>query len=354
MGPLPLRAGSCSGALHLVSSTSRMLWARAHDARGCGHHGVILWCGTGAVSIAAGSCDSRGFAAGPRPVPLAAARRLVAMLRSPGGCWPSGVADGRCHRLALLAFRVGVAGTAMPCASVTASADLPRRTRRLRPDGDPGSGSSLLAARAGGGSVAPALIVSGAMSVAIPNLQTARLTLRQARADDAEAIRSYRSHPGVARFQSWTDFDEADARRLVDSQHGLSPDTPGTWFQLVILDRILSSPVGDLALHFREDDHRQVELGINIAPSRQGKGYAVEATMRVLGYLFEDLRKHRVTAVTDVANDAAARLFRRAGFRQEGHFVDHVWFKGRYDSEYLFALLADEWRSGAGGHGFAR
>lgn len=186
------------------------------------------------------------------------------------------------------------------------------------------------------------------------NLQTDRLTLRQACADDAEAIRSYRARPEVARFQSWTDFGEDDARRLIDGQHGLVPDTPGTWFQLVIVDRVSWSLAGDLALHFREDDHRQVEIGINIAPSWQGMGYAVEAMARVLDYLFGDLCKHRVVGVTDAANDAAARLFRRAGFRQEGHFLDHVWFKGRYGSEYLFALLADEWRDRVGGDGSAR
>lgn len=176
-------------------------------------------------------------------------------------------------------------------------------------------------------------------------LQTERLALRQARADDVEAIWSYRSLPEVARFQSWARFDRADALRLVEEQDGLAPDTAGTWFQLVILDRASSSLIGDLALHFRKDDHRQVEIGINLAPAQQGRGYAAEAIRCVLGYLFGQLGKHRVVAVTDAANDAAARVFRNVGFRQEGHFVEHVWFKGSYGSEYLFALLCGEWRN---------
>ena len=178
-------------------------------------------------------------------------------------------------------------------------------------------------------------------------LQTKRLALRQAGADDADAILSYRSLPEVARFQSWASFDGADALRLVGSQDKLAPDKPGTWFQLVILDRAAPSIIGDLALHFREDDHRQVEIGINLAPARQGKGYAAEAVRSVLDYLFRQLGKHRVMAITDAENDAAARLFRSVGFRQEGHFLEHVWYKGSYGSEYLFALLASEWRNSA-------
>jgi len=31
------------------------------------------------------------------------------------------------------------------------------------------------------------------------------------------------------------------------------------------------------------------------------------------------------------------------GFRQEAHFVEHRWFKNRWQSEYLFAMLKREW-----------
>jgi RimJ/RimL family protein N-acetyltransferase len=44
--------------------------------------------------------------------------------------------------------------------------------------------------------------------------------------------------------------------------------------------------------------------------------------------------------VTDAENHAAARLF-----RQEGHFIEHVWFKGAWGSEFLFALLRREWHA---------
>ncbi|HET6631402.1 MAG TPA: GNAT family protein [Rhodanobacteraceae bacterium] len=50
-----------------------------------------------------------------------------------------------------------------------------------------------------------------------------------------------------------------------------------------------------------------------------------------------------MTALTDADNGPAVALFRRLGFRQEAHFIEHVLFKGHYTSELVFALLRREW-----------
>jgi len=177
-------------------------------------------------------------------------------------------------------------------------------------------------------------------------LRSPRLLLRPLRSEDAAPIAAYRSLPEVARFQSWGSFGPDDAARLVAEQAGVNPDTPGTWLQLALVPSESASVVGDCGIHFREDDPRQVELGITLASSHQGRGLATEALNCELEYVFGSLGKHRASAVTDAENHAAARLFRRVGFRQEAHFVDHVWFKGAWGSEYLFAMLRREWQAG--------
>lgn len=177
-------------------------------------------------------------------------------------------------------------------------------------------------------------------------LHTPRLLLRPLLDADAETLCMYRSLPEVARFQSWERFDARDAARLLAGQAGLAPDTPGTWFQLGIVDRASGRLVGDCGLHFRADEPQQVELGITLDPAFQHNGFAHEALASVVDHVFGRLDKHRITAVTDADNHAAANLFRRLGFRKEAHFVEHVRFKGTWGSEFLFALLRREW-SGA-------
>jgi len=86
-----------------------------------------------------------------------------------------------------------------------------------------------------------------------------------------------------------------------------------------------------------------MEIGVTLATAHQRRGYASEAIECLLGYIFGSLGKHRVAAVTDAENRAAAALLRGLGFRQEAHFVEHLWFKGQWGSEFVFALLRREW-----------
>ena len=177
------------------------------------------------------------------------------------------------------------------------------------------------------------------------DLASPRLLLRRLRPEDAGPIHAYRCLPEVARFQSWESFGPDDAAQLVADQETITPNTPSTWLQLVIVERQSGEIVGDCGIHFQSDEPRQVELGVTMAPAHQGRGLAAEALGSVLDYVFGSLGKHRVVAVTDAKNAAAAGLFRRLGFRQEAHFVEHVWFKGAWGSEYLFALLHREWEA---------
>ena len=51
----------------------------------------------------------------------------------------------------------------------------------------------------------------------------------------------------------------------------------------------------------------------------------------------------RVSAVTDAENRASAALFRRLGFSEEAHYIDHVWCRENWGSEYGFVLSRQAW-----------
>jgi RimJ/RimL family protein N-acetyltransferase len=51
-----------------------------------------------------------------------------------------------------------------------------------------------------------------------------------------------------------------------------------------------------------------------------------------------------VIAECDVDNIASWSLLDKLGFRREAHLVENIFFKGKYGSEYHYALLRREWR----------
>ncbi|MEO8350822.1 MAG: GNAT family protein [Chthoniobacteraceae bacterium] len=176
-------------------------------------------------------------------------------------------------------------------------------------------------------------------------MSSPRLQYRRLRANDVSALCCYRSLPEVARYQGWESFGPDDAARLIDSQREAELGMPGTWFQLALIKQDTGELIGDCGLHCPPDDTRQIEMGITLSPDHQGKGYASEAIGCLLAHLFDTRRIHRVFALTDAENTAVASLFKRLGFRQEAHLVEHGWFKGRWQSEYVFAQLRREWQT---------
>lgn len=174
------------------------------------------------------------------------------------------------------------------------------------------------------------------------SIESERLVLRRFADTDLEAFLAYRNDPEVARYQSWDSCTECEARTMIDEMKSLQPGTPGEWVQIAIASKEAGVLVGDCALKV-EEGGQQAEVGFTLSREYQGKGYASEAVSRLLDYAFGDLGLHRVVAVTDQENEPSFALLERIGMRREGQFVQNAWFKGRWSSEYLYAVLRDEW-----------
>jgi RimJ/RimL family protein N-acetyltransferase len=174
-------------------------------------------------------------------------------------------------------------------------------------------------------------------------LETPRLRLRRFSPEDVTAFLAYRNDPVVARYQTWETTDASEAVELIQEQSQLRPGIPGTWFQFAVTLRPDFELIGDCGLYIDPADARLAELGFTFASAHQGQGLASEAVRAVLRFSFRALGLHRVKAVVDRRNDPAVRLLERVGMRQEALFLQHLWFKGAWCDEYVFAMLAAEW-----------
>ena len=171
-----------------------------------------------------------------------------------------------------------------------------------------------------------------------------RLVIRRFRVEDAASLAAYRSDPAIARYQSWdTPFSDTQARSFIESLEAAHPDTPGEWFQFALVEAATGVHIGDVATGVDADDPRLATIGVTLATSAQGRGYAREAVAWLLDYLFLERQKHRVTADCDVRNSGVVALFDHLRMRREAHHLQSSWWKGEWVDEYVFALLAREW-----------
>ncbi|MBR9727019.1 GNAT family N-acetyltransferase [Shewanella intestini] len=158
---------------------------------------------------------------------------------------------------------------------------------------------------------------------------------------DLVIFTAYRQQPCVAQYQSWdTDYSLDDAKAMFANMNYQQFGQVDKWFQIALTLNSCGTLIGDLALHFV--DEQQLELGITLAPEYQQQGFGLEAVTGVVNYVFQQLGKHRITAITDSQNSACAALLTKAGFRKEAHFVQNIFFKGAWGDEFQFALLASE------------
>ena len=127
----------------------------------------------------------------------------------------------------------------------------------------------------------------------------------------------------------------ASARRYVES---IAP--PNLLCRIV--EKSSGTHVGNIALHSIHPVHRSGELGILIgAASARGKGLGREACRLLVGYAFDHLNLHKITAGTVDKNVAMKQVFLGLGFTIEGTLRQQFYLDGAYHDIYRFGLLRD-------------
>jgi RimJ/RimL family protein N-acetyltransferase len=175
------------------------------------------------------------------------------------------------------------------------------------------------------------------------SINTQRLLIRNLQLFDLDNFHQYRSNPEVTKYQGFDVMDKDQCRAFITSQQDKLFGNPGQWVQYAIEDKTSQQLVGDCAVKLDLYDVRLAEIGITISHLYQKKGYAKETMTGLLNWLFETQHIHRVTEIVDAENTASICLLKSLNFRQEGHFVENIFFKGKWGSELQFAMLKREW-----------
>lgn len=175
-------------------------------------------------------------------------------------------------------------------------------------------------------------------------IRTERLILRPFEAGDLQALYEMQSDEAVVRYlyhdaRSLDEVRSALQRKIAAA--AIEGEGDGLGVAAVLRDT--GEVVADISLWCVSEGHQQGELGFVVHPAHQGRGYATEAARPMVDFALRTIGFHRLVGRTEARNIGSARVLEKLGMRREAHLIENEWVKGEWQSELVYAILADEW-----------
>jgi RimJ/RimL family protein N-acetyltransferase len=174
-------------------------------------------------------------------------------------------------------------------------------------------------------------------------IETERLVLRDFQVGDFEAFYATTSDSDYRQFYSEREMQRGFWEELFERIRMKGDETERTSFQLAVCLHS-GELIGTCGVRMEDIEHRQASYGCAIGAAYWRKGYAFEASHRIIAYGFENLPIHRLYAETNRENVRARGLAQRLGFRLEGELRQTKFFRGRWWDTVIYAMLKEEWQ----------
>lgn len=145
-------------------------------------------------------------------------------------------------------------------------------------------------------------------------IETTRLHLRAPTMGDKEMIFFMRTAPEVNRYIKRTPPSSLQEitlfinDRLRDREQGISI------YWVLTLKENPDQCIGAISLWQFSDDRKTAEVGYDLHPDYQGKGYMSEALSALLAFGFNTLELHTIEAYTHLENQPSRTLLERHAF----------------------------------------
>ncbi len=163
-----------------------------------------------------------------------------------------------------------------------------------------------------------------------PILYTERLLLRQLTLDDWEQISFLRSDSIVNQYVDRPPaYSKEDAIAFIQKINtGIKE---GKYIYWALVPKGEQQLIGTICLWNFSQENTVADIGYDLHPKAQGKGYMSEAVQCILYYGFEQLHLQKIEAYTHRNNEASIRLLERLNFqfcaeKSDPHNADHLIF----------------------------
>lgn len=172
-----------------------------------------------------------------------------------------------------------------------------------------------------------------------------RIRLRGFEPEDVEFEKKYDdSTDQRSGWRVWPPRSSVAQRAWTDEASVAKFDGDALQFRLAIARRKDDKIVGVVNTHTVDLVNGTFMYGVGIAPEHKGKGYAAEAVLLVMRYMFEERRFQKCEASVFAYNAPSLSLHRKLGFVEEGRLRRHGYVGGEYQDIVLFGMTIEEYR----------
>ena len=178
-----------------------------------------------------------------------------------------------------------------------------------------------------------------------PEIETARLKLREIADEDAPRLHSVWTDPLVTRYLVLDPFtDLSQTREMISLLKGLHPSGEG--FRWILFADAEREAIGTCGFHNWNKEHARAEIGYEMDSRYWGKGLMSEAVRAVTDYGFTRMGLNRIEAFVSVGNRKSLSFLERNGFIFEGTLRQYELARGRYQDQWICSLLKQDWLTG--------
>lgn len=179
-------------------------------------------------------------------------------------------------------------------------------------------------------------------------IEAERVYLRSYQAGDGPWLYkvSQKNRAHLARYESDNFLRMIDSEQKAEdfSQELLEDWKKGECFFMAVFEKESDGFVAQIYVGSTNKDLPEYIVGFIADVDHQRQGYVTEALQAALGFIFNQLKAHRVFLECDDTNQRSWEVAERCGFIREGHLRENKKHPGSpLSGTYVYGLLRSEW-----------
>ncbi|MCX6756198.1 MAG: GNAT family protein [Candidatus Nomurabacteria bacterium] len=174
------------------------------------------------------------------------------------------------------------------------------------------------------------------------NIVGNKVVLRPIKEEDLQIFMTWVNHPEIFHYLNKTmpiTFEEELAWYYRSKQN------PKDRIDFTILDKETENPIGTLGVHHMDNINGVAYTGTIISTEYQCCGYATEAKMLLLNYVFSHYNVRVIYSYIKGYNEKSIAYATKCGYKEITRFPKHYFREsdGKYHDRVIMVVEKDEW-----------